>query len=379
MKIKNTRAINEKILSCVEQREYDRFISAAFVLPISSGAMRFSDEKKLTELAEQFLERAQNDGAVYTKDEALLAAMVMALVRKYSAKVDPKYEILYEAITRNGKIYHEGELASDPYLSRIWLGGEMAGHKSFSNQSYQPYELFFYDTPTEIGGGIKVPKIGAFDTGYNYPYLAENNAGLSGLTPYMINTMKDPIEKAEGSVLNLGCGMGYFAYMAHLKDNVGKVTVVEKDADLVELFQRHLLPQFEHPDKIEVIHEDPHTYLDTLEDGTYDFCFADLWSNNMDLVPYLDTKKVCRKFHKMKQSFWIEDSLTDMLTNMAFVTILEAFHENIGLAKPNPEGVSEEGKQVLGILRELLEKEEISRPDHIDWYLDPVNLLKMMR
>ena len=126
MKIKNTKAINEKILSCVEQREYDRFISAAFVLPISSGAMRFSDEKKLTDLADQFLERAQNDGVEYTKDEALLAAMVMALVRKYSAKVDPKYEILYEAITRNGKIYHEGELAEDPYLSRIWLGGEMA-------------------------------------------------------------------------------------------------------------------------------------------------------------------------------------------------------------------------------------------------------------
>ena len=53
MKIKNTKAINEKILSCVEQREYDRFISAAFVLPISSGAMRFGDEKKLKELADR--------------------------------------------------------------------------------------------------------------------------------------------------------------------------------------------------------------------------------------------------------------------------------------------------------------------------------------
>ena len=98
----------------------------------------------------------------------------------------------------------------------------------------------------------------------------------------------------------------------------------------------------------------------------------------MDLVPYLDTKKICRKFHKMKQSFWLEESLTDMLVNMAFVTILEAFHENLGLAKPNPEGVSQEGKQVLDILRTMLEKEEISRPDHIDWYLDPVNLLKML-
>lgn len=378
MKIRNTKAINEKILSCVEQRDYDRFISAAFVLPISSGAMRFGDEKKLKELAGQFLERAKNDGVEYTEDEAMIAAMVMALVRKYSAKVDPKYEVLYEAITRNGRIYHEGDLASDPYLSRIWLGGEMAGHKSFSNQSCQPYELFFYDIPVEVGDGLKVPKIGAFDTTYNYPYLTENNAGLSGLTPYMINTMKEPIQKAEGRVLNLGCGMGYFAYMAHLKDMVDRVTVVEKDADLLELFRRHLLPQFEHPEKVEVIQEDPMTYLKTAEDGAYDFCFADLWSNNMDLVPYLETKKICRRFHKMKQSFWIEESLTDMLVNMAFVTILEAFHENLGLARPNPEGVSEEGKQVLAILHDLLEKEEISRPDHIDWFLDPMNLLKML-
>jgi hypothetical protein len=98
----------------------------------------------------------------------------------------------------------------------------------------------------------------------------------------------------------------------------------------------------------------------------------------MDLVPYLETKKICRRFHKMKQSFWIEESLTDMLVNMAFVTILEAFNENLGLARPNPEGVSEEGKQVLAILHDLLEKEEISRPDHIDWFLDPMNLLKML-
>ena len=67
-----------------------------------------------------------------------------------------------------------------------------------------------------------------------------------------------------------------------------------------------------------------------------------------------------------------------MLLNMVFVLILEAFNANIGLAAPSPEGVSAEGRQVLDLLRSALDKEEISRPDHIDWYLNADNILKML-
>ena len=53
-------------------------------------------------------------------------------------------------------------------------------------------------------------------------------------------------------VLILGLGMGYAAYMMHLKDNVSKVTVIEHDPEVIELFEKYTLPQFEHPEKVDV-------------------------------------------------------------------------------------------------------------------------------
>lgn len=64
------------------------------------------------------------------------------------------------------------------------------------------------------------------------------------VTPNEIETMRAPIARAHGRVLTFGLGIGYFAFMAASKADVESVTVVEREAAVIRLFTRLLLPQF---------------------------------------------------------------------------------------------------------------------------------------
>ena len=70
------------------------------------------------------------------------------------------------------------------------------------------------------------------------------------ISPNEVFTMDQPIKKAKGKVLTLGCGMGYFAYMVSLKEDVESITIVELEQSVINLFEIYLLPQFENKDKI---------------------------------------------------------------------------------------------------------------------------------
>ena len=378
MKVVNTRGIKEKILSYLEKQQIERYIAETITGPISSEGLQYSDEMKLEELANKFLEHASDWGEAYTYDEAMITTILMTLVKEHPPINHEEMVPVYESIVRNGRIFHGDDFSKDPYLDRIWIGGESSGNYTYSNQSFERNELFIYDSPVDMGNGIRIPKIGIFDQGYNYPFLSKGDAGICGITPYLVYTMESHIEKASGKVLNLGCGMGYFAYRAHRKEDVECVTVVEKQPEKLELFQRYVLPQFDHPEKIEVIGQDPVVFMENVPDGRYDHCFADICVNNTDLQPYFQVKKSCRKYNKTKMSFWIEDSLVDTLKNMVFLEILAAAKESMGLSGSVYDEITPEGEQVLNILQTVLEKEEITRPDHFDWYMKTENVIKLI-
>ncbi|MBR3516887.1 MAG: hypothetical protein IKO10_11285 [Lachnospiraceae bacterium] len=378
MKIKNTRNINEKIMAYVEGRQYNSFIATAILLPINTNGVVFSDEKMISNVADHFLENAKRDGVEYTREEALMAAMLLALVRKHNVQGGQFPEALYDEITRNSRIFHRDSFAKEPFLRRIKWKDESTEHLHFAKQITQPYELFCYGASVRGDYGVTIPSLAAFDCKYSYPCIMEGEKIRLSLTPYQIFTTQEAIEKANGNVLILGLGMGYSAYMMHTKDSVSKVTVIEHDPEVIELFEKYTLPQFEHPEKVEVVCGDAFAYMETLEDGTYDFCFADLWENHLDLEVYFRLKKICKRFERMKMNYWIEEELISTLLGMVFVVILEAFYEHMGMAAPTPSGLSEAGSGYLAVLREALKNEEITRPDHVDWYMDPENIMKLI-
>ena len=228
-----------------------------------------------------------------------------------------------------------------------------------------------------------IPRIGAIDYKFSGLNLLENGIPWMSISPNEICTMEQPIAEAFGNVLTLGCGIGYYAYMASLKDNVKSVTIIEKSEKVIDLFQKHLLPQFEHKDKIKIIQDDALSYMKKLNDDVYDYCFADIWQNNLDAVPYLELKKTCRKFKSMKISYWIEDSLVASMMPFVSFILLEAFYKSAKIDAHNAKTVmqqhaTEKHVYILETLEEVLRGKEIKRPEQWDYYMDYRNIMHLL-
>lgn len=61
------------------------------------------------------------------------------------------------------------------------------------------------------------------------------------VSPNEVFTMEKIIKNAKGKVLTLGCGMGYFAYMVSLKEDVESITIVESEQSVIDLFEKSLI------------------------------------------------------------------------------------------------------------------------------------------
>ena len=290
-------------------------------------------------------------------------------------KVSPA---VLDEIFKNSHIFHKGELESNPYYQNIHFDNQKQGRFELSMASFRRYELFMYDTPKDRFQGVMIPAIGTVDHRFKFPNIKENGSVWMSITPNEIFTMQKPIEDASGKVLTLGCGMGYFAYMTALKDNVEHVTIIEKQPEVIELFNTFILPQFPCKDKITVIQADAFDYMEALADGEYDYCFVDIWKGNTDTVPYLEMKKLCSRFKKTTLSYWIEDALIATIIGFVYMIILEEFYKNQNIDAPQISELPEDESYKLEYLKELLRDAEITRPEHVDYYMDYHNNINLM-
>ena len=202
------------------------------------------------------------------------------------------------------------EYLKNPYFSNIKIPKIKAGNWDLGYQSYEAYEGFIYKD-LEIKGYTEIPQIGYFDEEFSFPTVYENGREWMAIKPNEIETMKVPIEKARGSVLVYGLGIGYFAYMVSQKESVESVTVVERDGDVISLFESYILPQFPNKAKIKVIKADAFDFAkEQMAKGKFDYVFTDLWHDVSDGVDlYVKMKKyeaLCPNSHF---EYWIERSI----------------------------------------------------------------------
>ena len=123
------------------------------------------------------------------------------------------------------------------------------------------------------------------------------------ITPNEIETMERVINDSKGRVLTYGLGLGYYAYMVSLKEEVEKVTIVEKDNKVIELFNKYILPKFKNKDKITIINADALVHIKNDKED-YDIVFIDIWHDVSDGLPlYLEFKKYEKK--NTKYYYWI--------------------------------------------------------------------------
>jgi hypothetical protein len=226
-------------------------------------------------------------------------------------KEDKENEALYDAykiedtpllddmIYRKDAYYHdiEGKEYSDE-------------HYTLGYAKYHAKERFVYKESDSQGDDFKeITHLGYFKE--DFPYLALKKDGITwmSLIPHEMNTMKEPILEANGKVLALGLGLGYYPYHVLLKDNVSSLTVVDSDETIISIFKDCLLPEFKNSDKLNIVSNEAISFLKSIKDDRFDYIFVDLRHDPVDgLEAYLKIKHILKTFD-IKASYRIEKDM----------------------------------------------------------------------
>ena len=185
---------------------------------------------------------------------------------------------------------------------------------------YDPYEVFAYLDLTCMQNYSEVNSLGYFEEPFKFIALNYKGVTWMSITPNEIETMQKAIDTVKDEVTVFGLGLGYFIYMILLKEEVSKVTVIEKDSHIVHLFKEYLLPQFKNADKLKIVVDDANSYLN--KDLESDYAFIDLWHDPFDgLDFFLKFKKSEKKQSRCKFLYWLESSFY-LLLRRCFISYL---------------------------------------------------------
>ena len=238
-------------------------------------------------------------------------------------------EFIKKAIRWDTNLIDIKEFLNNPYLKALNNLSINVNGWAIKNKTMKAYTLFPYEEEYHYGDNATLKmNLGFFDHDYTYPTISLEDHEWMSLNPFEIRTMQIPLQLAKGKVLTLGLGLGYFAYVAHLKDEVKEVHIVEMDVDLIRVFNEYLLPLFPHPEKIHIHKADAFYYIETINDKDYDFIFSDLWHDVGDgLSSYLKLKQRFNSFSYTPKTYWIEGSIVTYLRTLAIGVLKNEYYQ----------------------------------------------------
>lgn len=204
------------------------------------------------------------------------------------------------------------------YLQTVRFPKKTRGRWRLETLSYQPYELFVRDELLILPDGREIPRLGYFDRAVSYPAVLEDGREWMTVTPNEIATMEEAVRCARGHVVAMGLGLGYFAFCASEKPDVTRVTVVERDPDVIALFREEILPQFPNRAKIVIEQDDAFAFAEERLPGMdADFVFVDLWHDTADGAElYLRMKKL-ERLTGAPFAYWVEPSIAALIRGLA--------------------------------------------------------------
>lgn len=256
---------------------------------------------------------------------------------------DPEIETMRER-NRLGDFHllSPEEFTCNPFYQNIHVKELQKGNCHLFYNEFAPFEGFAYDETENIKEKqyAEVTPLGYFNKKVPYLTLTENDVVWMSITPHEINTMKKAIAHAHGNVMTFGLGLGYFAYMVSIKEDVKTVTIVEKESKVIEIFKKNILPLFPHPEKIVILQGDAFSCFSKAT--SFDSLFIDIYHTAEDALPlYLKFKHRAEKLHfPYPIDYWIEDSILALLRRYLFVLFqenLEGYEESDYLNDTNEE------------------------------------------
>ena len=299
-------------------------------------------------------------------------AMIQIFCRSFEIdyEMDENKEVIDEYFANYLKKLSPNDYLNNAYVQSIKKTGK---YKKYALKyiDYEPYQLFPYDDIL-VKGDKEYSQIGYFDKKFSYLALTEGNNIWMSLNPNEIETMKPFINASKGNVLVLGLGMGYVPFMMASKKDVKSVTVIEKDPEIIALFNNLIWPDFVNKEKIKIIQDDAINYVNKKNNQIkYDYIFADLWHSPEDgLSLFVSLKRANPNI-----ACWLETSMYALLKR-CMITLIEESLE--GLTDSNYKHAKNYTDKVINkyyfkTKNLILEKEE----DLIK-LLDNKNLVKLL-
>ena len=383
MKLANTKRIKEKIMEIAQTKQALDIINAVATNEVSNSIIDPEMLKVMVHHSEEYYSQMDDS---FREKHTVEQVMVRLYMESYIESLLPGQSKLIsffgDFLYPESKIFDIDEFNNNPYIKNIDFHNKKQGNYELCYQNYQPFEFSIYDIPKHIDKiHIDIPRIGCFKEIFEYPGIRQIDNGRTwmSVTPNEVYTVQPAIDNAKGKVLTLGCGMGYFAYMASLKEEVESITIIELEQDVIDLFENSILPQFENKDKIKVIKADAIDFMKDINDGEYDYCFADIWIGIDHIEPYFAVKEVCRHLRKTKVDYWMEEAFATLLTYNVWNEIIKSFSKinNLEVSNPNPDP-SEIDLRKEAFIHRLLKNVEISKPEDVDFYLTPKNIIKLI-
>lgn len=276
----------------------------------------------LAEIVNDFVD---NGGAKQFNKES--KSMILEYMKEYYISNDED-KVIINQVNIN-KLNYE-EFASNAYANRFKDININNKDLEIASLEYKPYEIFISDEINidEKNFFEESVNLGYFEKSYKYLSLSENNTIWMLITPNEILTMKKHIEMAKGNVLTFGLGLGYFQYMTHLKKDVEKIYVIEKNQKIIELFNKYFLPKFDFKNKIVIIEDDAFSYSKYLNSLRIHYLFLDIYHNPLDgLNSFLEFKKVEKNYPSITFSYWLNTSFFALIRRCMISILIEQYFE----------------------------------------------------
>lgn len=277
-----------------------------------------------TAITKEMIDAVCGDGDI-EKEDAIAALLCEIFGLDTDARDEDK--MLFRRYIRPSiRILDANKYRNDPYYKRVKIPNVTDGSWELRREAYEPYRAVICDD-LFIGEDLcEIPPLGFFPERFEFPAVLEGGNEWMTLTPVDMDTCTQAIERAHGRVVTFGLGLGYYAYMAALKDEVESVTVIEKSPDVIRLFERYIFPYFPKKDKVRIINADAFEYASyEMPKEGYDYAFVDIWRDGSDgAEAYVKMKPLEALSPTTEFDYWIENFIISRIRAIRYGTLMDA-------------------------------------------------------
>ena len=239
------------------------------------------------------------------------SAMRVCLMTEMGLDVDeePGREIFRRYLPKMLRKMEKTFILDDPYVKAMAGAEGTQGDRVLALDTLRAREVFLRNDLQVDTQDRVLPPLGYMLEDVQYPVILDQDGSWMSCEPFEIATLRPCAQAAKGKVVSLGLGLGYYAFHALLNPKVSEVICVERDGEIIELFNRCLRSRFPRQECLKILQTDAFDYVQNqLQADRPDTVMVDLWRDAGDGMELYQHMKQMETPGPVWQ-YWIEDMI----------------------------------------------------------------------